>query len=456
MSLFIDQEGFLFIPKVGTVDLRYKTLKEGKENIREKVLKSFRDVEISISLVDFRNIKVNLIGNVAKPSVYVVPGNTRLMDLILNSYGVLESSDIRNIKIIRTDGSDVNIDLLSYLRLGDNAQNPYLLEGDRIIVNKVDKVVALYGAVLYPATYEYVDGESVQHLIDLAGGYVDRAKTDTVEVVSFEDDYKTLNSVFYSTTKTDLSAIQLKRSDKVIVREIPEYLIDQIVRIDGFVKYPGVYKISESETRLKEVILNMAGGFLDKASLKSSFIVRTVGVDKSEDPEFERLKLIPRADMTDDEYDYFKAKSREKKGRLVVDFEKLFKQNDERENIILKRGDRIIIPELVNYVTVIGQVVQPGNIIHKPDLTIYDYIDLAGGFGWRAVESDVRLVKAETGEWIDADDVVLIEPGDIVWVPEELPPLRFWEVFTDIITVVGQVATIVTAIVAVIIAVNKS
>ncbi|MCK7519152.1 MAG: hypothetical protein MZV64_16210 [Ignavibacteriales bacterium] len=42
------------------------------------------------------------------------------------------------------------------------------------------------------------------------------------------------------------------------------------------------------------------------------------------DPEFERLKLILRADMTDDEYDYLKAKSRQRKGKVVVDFEGLF------------------------------------------------------------------------------------------------------------------------------------
>jgi len=66
------------------------------------------------------------------------------------------------------------------------------------------------------------------------------------------------------------------------------------------------------------------------------------------------------------------------------------------------------------------------------------------------------LVKSGTGEWIDADEVEKIEPGDIVWIPEEPPPLEFWTVFTDVITVVGQLAAIITATVAIIIAVNKS
>ena len=91
---------------------------------------------------------------------------------------------------------------------------------------------------------------------------------------------------------------------------------------------------------------------------------------ENEDPEFERLKLIPVQDMTEDEYDYFKAKSREKKGRMVVDFEKLFIEGDESENIVLKKGDKIYVPEAKNYITIVGQVVNPGNIIFKNNLTI--------------------------------------------------------------------------------------
>jgi len=49
--------------------------------------------------------------------------------------------------------------------------------------------------------------------------------------------------------------------------------------------------------------------------------------------------------MTDDEYDYFKSRSRQRAGRVVVDFEKLFKGNDLGEDIILRRGDEIFIPE---------------------------------------------------------------------------------------------------------------
>ena len=116
---------------------------------------------------------------------------------------------------------------------------------------------------------------------------------------------------------------------------------------------------------------------------------------------------------------------------MVVDFERLFNNNDLSEDLILKRGDEIFVPESKKYITLVGQVINPGNIIYKPSLKIDDYIELAGGFGWRALENDIRVIKSNSGEWIDADDVKELEPGDIIWVPENPPNPRFWDIFQN-------------------------
>ena len=170
------------------------------------------------------------------------------------------------------------------------------------------------------------------------------------------------------------------------------------------------------------------------------------------DPEYERLKLIPTDKMTEDEYDYFKAKSRQSTGVVVVDFVKLFEKNDLSENIVLRKNDVINVPEKKDYIIMLGQFVNPGKIIFDSTLTVQDYIKLAGGFGWRAMEGDVRVIKAKTGEWVDADEDVLVQPGDTIWAPEEPPAEKFWVVFTQVLSVVAQVAAILAAAAAVIIA----
>jgi polysaccharide export outer membrane protein len=156
--------------------------------------------------------------------------------------------------------------------------------------------------------------------------------------------------------------------------------------------------------------------------------------------------------MTDDEYDYLKAKSRQRYGKVVVDFNSLFKDGNLNEDITLKRKDVINIPEKKNYISIIGQVVNPGNIIYASNLKVNDYIQLAGGFSWRAIEGDVRVIKVNTGEWVDADDVEFLDPGDTIWVLEDPPGPKFWDVFLTSLTVVAQLAAIVAASVAVIVA----
>lgn len=447
-NLAVNQEGILYIPRVGGVDLKNTSLADSKKKIISAIDKYFKNVEVFISLTDFRKIKVALIGNVLKPSMYALSGNSRLIDVITVSSGLRDNANYRDIVIKHRDGTERHFDILSFFRYGDRKNNPLLNEGDVVVIDRVDKVVSVTGQIKYTGTYEFVENETVYDLIQLSGGVLSKARTDSVEIVRFNEDGKNQYSLFFALEET--KKVYLLNQDHVIVREKPEYYIDRYVNIIGYVNYPGYYKIVKDVTTLSEII-EQAGGLRSDASLTEASLNRTMGTVEL-DPEFERLKLIPRQDMTDDEYDYLKAKSRQRKGKVVVDFVKLFRDDDKSEDLILKRGDIISIPEAKNYVILLGQVVNPGNIIYKRGLTVDDYIQLAGGFGWRALEGDVRVIKANTGEWIEADDIDDLEPGDTIWIPEDPPGPKFWDVFTTSLAVLGQLAAIVAATVAVIIA----
>jgi protein involved in polysaccharide export with SLBB domain len=352
--------------------------------------------------------------------------------------------------VISKNGIIKNYDFLSFLRFGDYKQNPILVEGDVVLVNKVDEIIQISGEVLYPAVYEFREGESVLDLIKLAGGFTYRAKEDSIELVQFKENGKEQISKYYYFENLKNYKIKLKNKDHIIVRRLPEYLIDHYVQIKGFVKYPGWYKIKKDSTMLTEII-ELAGGFLKEASLTEASIKRKMEVEE-EDPEFERLKLIPIENMTEDEYDYFKSKSRQSSGVVVVDFVRLFEDNEKQEDIVLRKNDEINIPQQKDYIIMLGQFVNPGKIIYDQSLSIDDYVELAGGFGWRALEGDLRVIKAKTGEWVDADEDLKLQPGDTIWVPEDPPGPKFWDVFTDVLTIVAQVAVILSATAALIIA----
>ncbi|MHB8579935.1 MAG: SLBB domain-containing protein [Ignavibacteriaceae bacterium] len=452
-NLVVNQEGFLFIPKVGAVDLKNISLATAKEKLSLAINRSYKNVDLFISISDLKKITVSLLGDVLKPASYELTGNSRLIDLIAISNGMTKTSDYRNIKIISAGNVSKKYDLFKFLRFADKKSNPLLQDGDAVIVDRVDKIVSILGEVKFPGAYEYLENESAADLIDLAGGFLTASKKDTIEVVRFEPDGKNQFSLYYSYDDLVNRKIVINNNDQIFIRKIPDYYVSKHVEVTGWVKYPGIYKIVEDQTTLKDII-EEAGGFRKDASLTDATLLRTMGTVEH-DPEYNRIKEIPRKDMTDDEYDYFKAKSRERAGSVVVDFVGLFKMKNVSENVVLKNSDVINVPEAKNYITLIGQVVNPGNVIYQKDLNVDGYIKLAGGFGWRAVKGDVRVVRSNSGEWVNAGDVITLNPGDVIWVPEKTPAPKFWDVFTTSLQVVGEVAAIIAATVAITVASRK-
>ncbi len=446
-TLVVNPENSIYIPRLGILKLDNITLKQGKEIIKDAFLKKFKDVEIDVILTGVRKINVNLVGFVGKPSVYSIYASARLSQFLLTAGNLPDDADLRNIEVI-TDDVVNKYDLLSFLKLGVKSENPYLTDGCIVKVNKTDKNIVVFGQVANPGNFPFVEDEKVSSLIELCGGLTHRAYTDSIEIVRFIDDYNQ-TSLYYNIEQLDNVIVQNR--DFIIIREKSLYQIARTVKVAGRVKYPGVYKIEKGKTRLKEVLIEQAGGFLEDASLKDAYIFRPNGITKT-DPEFERLQKMDRADMSDDEYNYLKAMARQRKGFMVVDFEKLFYENNADENILLKTGDEIVIPEKVNHVRIVGQVLNPGNIVFNKNFTINDYIEAAGGFGWRAVEDDIRLISGDSGEWLESDEVEVIHPGDIIWIPEEPPSPRFWEVFMDTLTILAQTAAVITSVVAIIVA----
>ena len=75
LDLMIDQEGNLYIPKVGGIDLKNSTLAEGRKKIISAINKYYKNVDVFVTLIDFRKIKVSLLGNVKYPTSRILSAN---------------------------------------------------------------------------------------------------------------------------------------------------------------------------------------------------------------------------------------------------------------------------------------------------------------------------------------------------------------------------------------------
>jgi polysaccharide biosynthesis/export protein len=145
--------------------------------------------------------------------------------------------------------------------------------------------------------------------------------------------------------------------------------------------------------------------------------------------------------MKEDEYGYFKMKSRQLPGQMVVNFERALVKGDPRDNVLLQRGDLVIIPSRKDYVGLLGEVAHPGNVAYRPGLNAGGYIRAAGGFSEKADKGDTRVIKAGTGEWMKPGEAGKLAPGDVVFVPEKQPK-DFWRLFRETLTVAAQLAAL--------------
>jgi len=388
---------------------------------------------------------VTVAGAVSTPGIYSVPANTRVSEVIAEAGGFLDNSSRRNIVLTRPDSSTVAVDVLRVERLGDRSRDPHVFGGDVVFVPAREKdinAVGIYGAVKEGGSFEYAPHDSQLDLISLAYGLTLDVDLLQGELVRFTADNLT-TTVIPIDLKNLVSGgdsqenLPLMPDDRMFIRIVPKFHKKDQVTVKGEVYYPGAYHVEEDKTTLSEIIAK-AGGFTPNASLAEAEMIRSYNVV---DPEFERLKNVPVADMTDSEYEYFRLRSRENPGRVACDFEKLLVKGLKEYDVALKSGDFINIPPKSMVVNVSGSVVNPGLIPYEPGMDHQYYIIRAGGVSWKARQSKIMIIKGQTGERVKPSKRRKIDPGDTILVPEK-PERDYWRFFRDTMLVLGNVATI--------------
>jgi protein involved in polysaccharide export with SLBB domain len=145
--------------------------------------------------------------------------------------------------------------------------------------------------------------------------------------------------------------------------------------------------------------------------------------------------------MSEFEQRYFQSRVREKRGAMAVDWNKAIDEPSSDQNISLFNKDSIIVPTKKNYINVQGRVNNPGYVVYVEGWTYLDYVNQAGGFGYRADDKETFIAKSRGEIFLAKDMNYVIEPGDVVLVPPE-KEISFTEVFKDVITTIAQLTTI--------------
>jgi protein involved in polysaccharide export with SLBB domain len=139
-------------------------------------------------------------------------------------------------------------------------------------------------------------------------------------------------------------------------------------------------------------------------------------------------------------------------GRLVIDLEKTISaEPGSHYDVVLKDGDRLLVPERTQEVTVLGEVQSGTSHLWVPSLNRDDYIRLSGGTTQKADKSRIYIVRANGSvvsggsNWFRSDSQA-VKPGDTIVVPldaERMRPLPLW---TAVTTIIYNLAVAVAAV----------
>jgi protein involved in polysaccharide export with SLBB domain len=258
----------------------------------------------------------------------------------------------------------------------------------------------------------------------------------------------------------DASAnIPLKPFDYLVIKEVPLWASQEEVEIQGEVRFPGRYPIHRGET-LRSV-LDRAGGLTDYAFADGAVFTRRE-LREREGKQLETLANRMQSDLAQlslmaaqetgkdpgsalavGQSLLASLRSAQPVGRLVINLDRAIAATGSPEqDIILKDGDRLVVPRVTQEVTVIGEVQSTTSHLYNPDLSRDDYIAMSGGITPRGDKKHIYVVRANgsvetgaSGRWFNRGGLE-IKPGDTVVVPLDtvrMRPLPFWQAVTSII-----------------------
>lgn len=179
-KLRVDLSGNILIPKIGSISVLNLSLSQANEKISKVVSDSYIGTSANLSVVKPSLKKISVIGSVSKPGTYLVNPFVSISEAIKYAEGLQENASLRNIKILKPDGTSNSFDLYKFLVFGDRSTDINLQNGDTVLINATSSFVEIDGEVLRPNKYEYLPTDTISDLISFAQGLTNTANDENI------------------------------------------------------------------------------------------------------------------------------------------------------------------------------------------------------------------------------------------------------------------------------------
>lgn len=446
---------------------------------------------------------VKLSGYVYRPGKFEYRTGLRLSD-ILSFNELRPNADVHYIMIRREIPPEervevVSADLKRALAARGSSADPELRPRDEIIVFNLssnrdrilepilrdlelqaspdapEQIVSIDGKVKAPGRYPLEPAMHVSDLIRAGGSLEDAAYRGQAELTRYQivdgDARRTelipvnLAAIWRGDPAADLA---LQPFDVLVIKPISMWVEPGSIELKGEMRFPGLYPIHQGETLYG--VLQRAGGLTSAAFPEGAVLIR----EDLKTREHEQLELLAnrlQGDLAALSLEVVASSAaspaangaanasqsliigqqllgqlRDTKpvGRLVINIGRVLKgPSGIPGDVLLRDGDKLLIPKRSQEVTILGEVQSPTSHVFEASLTRDDYIAKSGGTTQKADRKRIYVVRAngdvisgQRSGWFRRTQSIEIRPGDTIVVPldtERVRALPIWQAVTTII-----------------------
>ncbi len=431
----VNRDGSILIPDIGKVFVAKKSLNNVNEIVKASAAEKLIGTEVELSLSSLRDMQVIILGGVENPGIYTLSGGSNFLGAINVAGGIAKNGSFRSIDIKRDGKLIQNVDLYDIFISGLIPNNFVLQSGDTVFINPYKIGVPVTGGVNFDYIFEAKPEETYQDLINFAGGFSSSffGYDHIIVKQTGIDGTRTIKIL-----KNNLDKFSIKPRDSILVPEFRASIESQkIISIEGNVRKPGKYTISEQETLLD--VINLAGGFDDDAYPYASMLLREQSVETeklfAQLNYKETLNYIVSnlgqggGSINTGIFDLLAEEIRAQNftGRIITSFDLSEIENDPSKNVQVMNGDKIIVPALQKVVYLFGDFNNPVTAKYQPNSNIRDYLKVAGGLKKSAYKNLVVIDPDGTTHLYKGSSLlssaIEIYPGSIIYAPRNIGKL---------------------------------
>lgn len=336
-----------------------------------------------------------------------------------------------------------------------------------------EQTISIQGEVVYPGIYKYADNETLEDFVLQAGGLTDKASTVKVDVARRVGNHKALttDSIIAKTYSFALKdgfvvdgeqGFVLQPFDEVYVRKNPSYSEQQKVSVDGEVTFPGTYTLSHRQTRLTDLV-KAAGGATNLAYIHGARLERRTNEAERKRMEAalqmqkeqlqQELMTLAASQTSGSALQQVGQQSKEEEIKkfqvpntypVGIELDKALADPNSDANIVLREGDRLILPQYTSTVKVNGAVMYPNTVSYIKGKGVGYYVNAAGGYSRNARKSGAYVIYMNG--MVSKSSKAKVEPGCEIVVPSKIrrrsSPAEILGIGSSMSSIAAMIATI--------------